>query len=142
MGLNRKNYLEKVPIFDALSPRQRLDLSRRSVCVELEEGDLLFDEGSEGHELVVVLTGSVDIVRGGRVVARLDRGNTLGEGAVLTREHRNSRAVAHTQAKLVCIGESDVEAVAAKSPEFRRQLDDLRAAREAVPAATDEVPVP
>ena len=137
MALRGRDYLEQVPLFAALTRRQRRGLSRGAVRVEVDAGQVLFDEGREGHELVVVLRGSVDVVRSGTLLATLGPGSAVGESALLTREYRNARLVAHTRAEIICLGESDIETVMAKSPPFARELEALHVSRAPVVAHRD-----
>jgi CRP-like cAMP-binding protein len=133
-GLHHRDYLDGVPLFDGLSRRQRRKLSRGAVKVEVDAGQTLFDEGSEGHELVVLLSGSVDVLRDGVHIATLGPGTSVGESALLTREHRNASVVARTDTEIVCLGQDDVDALASRSPQFRHGLEELHAARAPQPA--------
>ena len=93
-----------------------------AVRLEVPAGHVLFDEDSEGHEFVAVLGGEVEVRRDGAVVAELSAGDYLGEGAVLTRTHRNASAVARTDATIVCIGASDFEDVEARWPAVAEEI--------------------
>ena len=134
MVLRTRDHLENVALFAALTERQRRALSRGAVTVEAPPGQVLFDEGSEGHEIVVVLRGSVDVLRDGTRLATLGSGDAVGEAALLTQEYRNARVVAHTRVEILCIGESEITAAMAKSPAFARAVEALHAARVPQPA--------
>lgn len=137
MALRGRDQLEQVPLFAALTRRQRRVLSRGAVRVEVDPGQVLFDEGSEGHELVVVLRGSVDVVRRGALLATLGPGSAVGESALLTQEYRNARLVARTRGEILCLGESDIDVVMAKSAPFARELEALHVSRAPVGAKQD-----
>ena len=70
-------------------------------CInEYSVGDVIFEEGSTGRELYVVLDGEVEIakVNGGRktVIITLGKGEFFGEMAVIDGSSRSATAIAAT----------------------------------------------
>jgi CRP-like cAMP-binding protein len=79
-------------LFKPLDPKQRVDLMRRFVSVEVGAGDTLIREGDPGQGVFVVLRGEVAVTRadadgdGPVELARLGPSEVFGEIALLTRE--------------------------------------------------------
>jgi CRP/FNR family cyclic AMP-dependent transcriptional regulator len=70
-------------------------------CInEFDVGDVIFEEGSTGRELFVVLDGKIDIVKitsaGKTVIVTLGKGEFFGEMAVIDGSSRSATAVAAT----------------------------------------------
>ena len=67
-------------------------------CIdEYNVPDVIFEEGSAGRELFVVLEGKVDIVKppaGRRLIVTLGKGEFFGEMAVIDGSSRSATAVA------------------------------------------------
>lgn len=68
-------------------------------CInEFDAGDVIFEEGSTGRELFVVLDGQVEIVKingGGKsVLVTLGKGEFFGEMAVIDGSSRSATAIA------------------------------------------------
>jgi CRP-like cAMP-binding protein len=68
-------------------------------CInEYSVGDVIFEEGSSGRELFVVLDGNVEIARisGGRktIIVTLGKGEFFGEMAVIDGSARSATAIA------------------------------------------------
>jgi CRP/FNR family transcriptional regulator, cyclic AMP receptor protein len=68
-------------------------------CInEYSVGDVIFEEGSSGRELFVVLDGEVEIakINGGRktVIVTLGKGEFFGEMAVIDGSSRSATAIA------------------------------------------------
>jgi CRP/FNR family transcriptional regulator, cyclic AMP receptor protein len=68
-------------------------------CInEFDVGEVIFEEGSTGRELFVVLEGTVDIAKlrgGGRtVIVTLGKGEFFGEMAVIDGSSRSAAAIA------------------------------------------------
>jgi CRP-like cAMP-binding protein len=68
-------------------------------CIdEFDAGDVIFEEGSVGRELFVVLDGQIDIVRQGgagkTLIVTLGKGEFFGEMAVIDGSQRSATAIA------------------------------------------------
>ena len=68
-------------------------------CIDqFEVDDVIFEEGSSGRELFVVLDGMVDIAKidggGKRVIVTLGKGEFFGEMAVIDGSSRSATAIA------------------------------------------------
>ena len=75
-------------------------------CInEYSVGDVIFEEGSSGRELFVVLDGEVEIakINGGRktVIVTLGKGEFFGEMAVIDGSSRSATAIAASAATRV-----------------------------------------
>jgi CRP-like cAMP-binding protein len=70
-------------------------------CIdEFDQGQVIFEEGSTGRELFVVLEGKVDIVKmtdaGETPIVSLGKGEFFGEMAVIDGSSRSATAIAAT----------------------------------------------
>src|ERR1700690_4651788 len=68
-------------------------------CInEFEVGDVIFEEGSSGRELFVVLEGKIEIAKigdaGKTVIVTLGKGEFFGEMAVIDGSSRSATAIA------------------------------------------------
>jgi CRP/FNR family cyclic AMP-dependent transcriptional regulator len=68
-------------------------------CInEYDASEVIFEEGSVGHELFVVLEGKVDIVKHGgagrTLIVTLGKGEFFGEMAVIDGSSRSATAIA------------------------------------------------
>jgi tRNA A-37 threonylcarbamoyl transferase component Bud32 len=94
-----------------------------------EPGELLIQQGDQGDRLFIIQEGScivrVDKDGASHQVARLGKGDVVGEMAVLTGEPRYASVLADTGMKLWQLGKSEFEATAARHPELREFLTGL-----------------
>ena len=129
---DHRDDLEKVPLFRDLSRRQRQALSRGAVRVPVPAGCVLFNEDSEGHELVVVLEGAVEVRRDGVQIAELGPGDYFGEVALVKHARRNATAVARSEGTIiVCIGQEEFAGVVKRFPEIAKLVKETSDARQA-----------
>ena len=121
--------LAVMPAFAGLEHQDLDDIARSMSQRDLKAGKTLIKQGQWGHELVVVLTGEVEIRRDDAVVATLGPGTVLGEAAVLHDTRRNASVVAKTAVSLGTIEYSQLRALVDTIPAFAARLDALAAER-------------
>ena len=68
-------------------------------------GKAIFDEGSKGDKMYVVISGEVTIERAGKVVEALSAGDIFGEMALLDGTRRSAAARAKTDCEVAPITE-------------------------------------
>jgi len=77
---------------------------------EFRLGDVVFNQGDEGHDLYYVVSGNIDLVSDGRVIRKLQAGDYFGEMALLTNTPRIADAlIASEQAEIVVISAENIE---------------------------------
>ena len=89
--------LETVPLFQKLKREHIMDLARASTMSELEEDDLLFEEGDEALDVLFVMSGSIRLTCDPGdipyiVVGYVTGGDILGEMAVIDPAPRSATA--------------------------------------------------
>lgn len=92
-------------IFQELTPDELAGLLQTSTEVQVRPGDMIFDAGQPGDAMYVILEGRIRILQifrdGSReILANLEKGQLLGEMAILDGSPRAARAVAVTAATL------------------------------------------
>jgi CRP-like cAMP-binding protein len=96
-------YLRKVPLFADLDADELDIVGQAATDLDLPAGSVLMREGAVAHELVVVVTGTLEVTRDGEHVADIGSGGFAGELAVLTRQTRTSTVIASTDVSLLHI---------------------------------------
>ena len=91
--------------------------------VKLGEGDVLFEQGSPGTELYLLLDGVLSVEVDGETVAELGPGAILGERAILEGRGRTSTLRAMTPCRLALVPRDQVstDALAQLSKTHRRE---------------------
>ena len=97
-------------------------LLRRSLRAQ----EQLFTVGSPGHELFLVLSGSIHILMpsqdGDVLVERFSRGEMLGEVAILDDQPRTATGIAAEPSEVLAIGRADFHAFLDAFPKYRERL--------------------
>jgi CRP-like cAMP-binding protein len=81
MADTRLGAIAKIPLFARVPRRHLRTLLKRMSEYSYEDGVTILKDGRPGEVLFVLLDGEARVVRGGRTVARLRRGDFFGEVA-------------------------------------------------------------
>lgn len=135
MAKTTEELLAEVPLFQGLSKKHLQQVSNLATRLDLPAGKVIAREGDPGHEFIVILEGSIEIKKGGEVIATREAGSYVGEIALL--EHRPRTATIETKTAVVAdvIGQREfttllndepkiAEAIKAKSAERLQELGD------------------
>jgi CRP/FNR family transcriptional regulator, cyclic AMP receptor protein len=91
---------------------------KRSVAA----GDVVFAEGDAGHEMYGVVSGSIELRHGDKVVGRAGPGETFGELAIIDAAPRALTAVAIEPSEIVAINERMFLFLVHETPTFALQV--------------------
>jgi CRP-like cAMP-binding protein len=82
--------LKRVPLFERCSKRELGQIAMLADELDLPGERNLTREGAGGFEFIVLVEGTADVVRNGRVVNELGPGDFVGEIALLTGQPRTA----------------------------------------------------
>jgi NTE family protein len=125
------DFLREVPVLRALPDVLRDELAARAVTETLHAGEWLFRQGEDGDRLHVVRSGRLEVVKEqpfpAQVVATLDRGDTIGELALLTHGRRAAGVRALRDSQLLTISRQDFETLLETNGKFAVALTEALA---------------
>jgi len=104
-------------------------------CIdEFDQGQVIFEEGSTGRELFVVLEGKVDIVKmtdaGETPIVSLGKGEFFGEMAVIDGSSRSATAIAATaRTRVMRINHARFVYLVSQQPAFALMIMDALSRR-------------
>ena len=120
--------LAKVPLFEGLTNKELREVSSLAARMNLRAGRELTRQGSIGHEFLIVLEGSVDVLIDGVVVASPASGQCYGEIALLDDRPRTATVVARTDVTVDIIGRREFTDMLERQPQIAARLRDAIAA--------------
>jgi len=109
-------------IGDDLPDEVLAHIARIGSILELDPGEVLTEEGAEGHHAYILLKGTIDVQIctddpnspvGTRV---LHPGSIIGEMSILEHSKRTARTIAGERATLLCMRDEDLWTVFDKEP--------------------------
>lgn len=100
---SRLAILAPMPLFAHCTERELRSVAQSARPRRFEAGKVLFNEGDNGEELFLVVSGKVRIEVKGKVLAVLGPGSNFGEMAMLDDKTRSATAVADEECELMVI---------------------------------------
>lgn len=129
--------LRRVELFVDL-PRESLAmLADAAVEVDFPEGHYIVQQGMVGSGLLVIVSGSVKVVRGGDVLATFGPGDFFGELSVLDQSPRSASVIANEPTTCLGIASWDLLRLLEEQPKLALAL--LRAVATRLRAADEHL---
>jgi len=88
-----------------------------------EPGQDIFHQGDVGDRVYIVLSGRAEVLRDGRPIATLGRGDYFGEMALLLRATRNATVRCMEPMDVLALPKREFSVLAANLPELRRSFE-------------------
>jgi|GEM_PF-1350900 len=101
--------LKGVPLFAGLSGEQLLPVADIAHHVEFERGDVVFEQGHPGLHVYLILSGAVEVIHDGDVVATLGEKQCFGEMALLDQAERSASIRVLKDVELLAISRDDFQ---------------------------------
>ncbi|PHR28348.1 MAG: Crp/Fnr family transcriptional regulator [Desulfotalea sp.] len=116
-----REHLIQLPIFSSFSLSELSILAKHMSYVHLQRGEYLFMEGDKGSFMGFVVSGVLEVQKntsgGNRVpLARLTKGSSIGEMAIIDQSVRSATVVAKQATTLVTLTEKGFDLLADKQP--------------------------
>ncbi|MGI9623236.1 MAG: cyclic nucleotide-binding domain-containing protein, partial [Acidimicrobiales bacterium] len=125
----RVEMLGSVGLFQGLSKRHTEAIAKVADDVVIEPGSVLIEEGSEGDQFFIVVTGELSVQRRGATLARCCPGECFGEMSLLDGGPRSATVTAETVSVLLSLDRSAFTAVLLDNPSVSVALLELLSSR-------------
>ena len=110
--------LATVPIFGALDDKKRKSMASSGKEFSYKDGDTIVDEGAMGVGFYMILDGSTEVRKGGKVLAELGKGQFFGEMSLIDGSPRSADVVAVAPTKCWTLSSWAFEALVKSYPEI------------------------
>src|SRR6266542_4214208 len=114
--------LGRIPLFAGLGPAELRELEEAMRPQTFAAGDVICREGEPGDSLFVVVEGFARVMLHDRDVARLRRGDVIGEMSLVSGEPRSATVVAAVPTTAFELSRYGVAALIAEQPRILENL--------------------
>ena len=116
-----RQFLVNLPIFDSFNVDELTVLSKHMSYVHLQRGEFLFVEGDKGTFMGFVVNGVLEVMKKSEigenvVIARLTKGSSIGEMALIDKSTRSATVMAKQPTTMVTLTEKGFELLTQNSP--------------------------
>lgn len=118
----RKQCLSFVPLFRRCTSREIGAIAEAVVDRDVTAGTVLCQEGDEGEEFFIIVSGRAAVTRGGAELAELSNGAFFGEMAMLDGGPRTSSVTATTDLRLLVLNRKRFHELLGRSPTMAQKL--------------------
>jgi CRP-like cAMP-binding protein len=112
----QSDLLARVPLFEDLPKRHLREIAKVSAARRFAAGDELVKEGAAGSVCFLIVEGSAKVVRRGRTVKHLERGDFFGEMSILTTAPRTASVVAREPMRCITLSATGLKKVLVEEP--------------------------
>jgi CRP-like cAMP-binding protein len=119
--------LKTLPLFSSLSEKALDTVSVFATETSVSAGKRLVHEGDYSYDLIVIESGTADVIKGGEVIGSLGPGDVFGEMGMLSGGRRTADVIATSPMHLITLSKWDLKRISA---EVNDQLQSLVAQRQ------------
>jgi CRP-like cAMP-binding protein len=118
--------LKTIPLFSSLSEKALETVSVFATETSVSAGKHLVHEGDYSYDLIVIESGTADVIKGGEAIASLGPGDVFGEMGMLSGERRNADVIATSPMRLITLSKWDLKRISAEVNDQLRALVEQR----------------
>jgi CPA1 family monovalent cation:H+ antiporter len=123
LGLELAEMLMKVPMFVGLDQTQIGRLAQLLTTHLAVPGEAVIKTGETGDRMFFIASGTVDVIVAGQVVRKLERGDFVGEMALLTNQRRNADVISSGYANLLSLERRDFDVFLRNHPQLKARIE-------------------
>jgi cAMP-dependent protein kinase regulator len=116
------NRLKEIYLFSNLSDEEARRLAAFATETSVAEGQILMKEGDYSTELIGIEEGTAEVVRDGKKIASLSKGDVIGEMGLLSRAPRNASVIATSPMRVMKLTHWEVKRM---SDETVRRIEEI-----------------
>jgi CRP-like cAMP-binding protein len=116
------DHLKVIPLFSSLSEKALNTVAVFATETSVSSGKRLVHEGDYSYDLIVIESGTADVIKGGEVIGSLGPGDVFGEMGLLAGSKRMADVIATSSMRLITLTKYDLKRI---SDEVGDQLQSL-----------------
>jgi CRP-like cAMP-binding protein len=120
------DHLKTIPLFSSLSDKALDTVSVFASETSVSTGKRLVHEGDYSYDLIVIETGTADVIKGGEVIGSLGPGDVFGEMGMLSGGRRTADVIATSSMRLITLSKWDFKRISAEVSDQLQSLVEQR----------------
>lgn len=120
--LEKLDILRKIPLFRHLSYKELVKVLNQTAQRSYGAGEVIIEEQSSGEEFYVILSGEVEVTKGGRALTVLHPGVHFGEMALVDRSPRSATVRARKATRLMSLSRKSFYQIVRSEPVLSSKL--------------------
>ena len=118
----RMETLRNVPLYRDLSYKELVQIFNITEVRAFRAGETIFEEGEEGSEFCIILSGEIELSAQGKPFKRMRAGTHFGEMSLIDQQPRSATVTAVTDTNLLVISRKDFLALLRRDAHLAAKL--------------------
>jgi CRP-like cAMP-binding protein len=120
------DHLRTIPLFSSLSDQALDTVSVFASETSVSSGKRLVHEGDYSYDVIVIETGTADVIKEGQVIGSLGPGDVFGEMGMLSGSKRSADVIATSSMRLITLSKWDLRRISTEVSDQLRSLVEQR----------------
>ena len=120
MQVSKSFMMSEIPLFDTLGVDEIKETEKRLTYKRLEEGSVVYRQGTAGRSMCFVVEGELNVVRrdedGDVVIGTIGQGQSVGEMAIIDGMTRSADVLANTDAAVLILRQDNFQKLVEEFP--------------------------
>ena len=121
--------ISEVPLFAGLSKRELTRVASIADEIDFRAGKVLIREGERGREFFILIAGTAEVRRAGKLLATPTAGDFFGEIALVSKLARVATLTTTSEVRALVMNERDFHALLRQSPQIALKVLEAVACR-------------
>jgi CRP/FNR family cyclic AMP-dependent transcriptional regulator len=117
--------LKRIPLFADADEGELKQVAAFAESKEVEEGDVVMEEGGFSRELLAIEDGTAEVTRDGEHIADLGPGDVVGEAGMLDDSMRSATVTATSRLRVISLGHFEVQRLKKDAPDVYSRIQEL-----------------
>ncbi len=122
MQLSKSFLISEMALFDSLNVDEVQEIQKWLIFKKLDQGTVIYKQGSSGRSVCFVVDGELNVIKradeGDATIAKIGKGESVGEMAIIDGLTRSADVVAATEAQVLILKRDDFDKLVAEQPEI------------------------
>jgi cAMP-dependent protein kinase regulator/CRP/FNR family cyclic AMP-dependent transcriptional regulator/cGMP-dependent protein kinase 2 len=118
--------LKSIPLFSSLSEKSLNSVAVFAGETSVSAGKTLVHEGDYSYDLIVIESGTADVIKNGEVIGTLGPGDVFGEMGMLSGGRRTADVIASSPMRLITLSKWDLKRISSEITDQLQALVDQR----------------
>jgi CRP-like cAMP-binding protein len=122
MQLSKSFLISEMALFDSLNVDEVQEIQKWLIFKKLEQGTVIYKQGSSGRSVCFVVEGELSVIKraddGDTTIAKVGKGESVGEMAIIDGLTRSADVVAATETQVLILKRDDFDKLVAEQPEI------------------------
>ncbi|NUM35250.1 MAG: cyclic nucleotide-binding domain-containing protein, partial [Candidatus Brocadiae bacterium] len=122
LTINKVQFLKKISIFSEIPEDSLSKIVPYFQLMNVEKGNIVFEEGKPGDTLYIVLQGKVHVYNKKGTIAYLGTNEVFGEFSLWDSQPRSASVVAEQKTSLIYLNKSTLDSIIIERPEILKSI--------------------